>query len=43
VLPTLVAVAATPTMNTTVGNYIDICCTCSTGTWTCQEAIVMKV
>jgi hypothetical protein len=41
-LPTVVGAVTTPTVNTTGIWYIDIVCTCSVGTWTCQEAIISK-
>lgn len=40
VLPTFVAAVTTPTAVTTAVWFITIACTCSTGTWTAQEATI---
>jgi hypothetical protein len=42
-LPTLVAAATTPTVNTTATRNIDITCTTTVGTWTCQQATIVKL
>lgn len=39
-LPTVVAVVATPTITSTADWYIDLCCACSVGTFTAQVATV---
>lgn len=39
-LPTIVAAVATAAVATTATWNIDITCTCSTGTWTAQQAVV---
>lgn len=41
-LPTVVAAVTTPTVNTTATWNIDITCTCSSGTWTAQSALISK-
>jgi hypothetical protein len=42
-LPTVVAAVATVTVNTTAAWFIDMCATCSVGTFTAQQANIEKI
>jgi len=42
-LPTLVAAVTTPTVNTTNGWFITLSATCSTGTFTAQQAVIVGI